>query len=59
MNKVKFLNKGQATLERLSSSRRSKNVLLLWQSIILGLSFLERLSSSQKVLLPEVSVLLI
>ncbi len=44
---------GPAVVSRLSSSRRSKNVLLLWKMIVLGLyklSFLERLSSFQRVL---------
>ncbi len=39
-----------STIEMLSSSRMSKNVLFLWEMIILGyyeLSFLERLSSSR------------
>ncbi len=39
--------------QRLSSSRRSRNVLLLWEMIIFGyyqLSFLERLYSTQRVL---------
>ena len=40
-------------MSTIDSSRRSKNVLLLWKMIILGhykLSFLKRLSSSRRVL---------
>ncbi len=50
-----------STIESLSSSLRSKNVLQLWVMIIWGhykLSFLERLSSSQRVPSSEVPLYL-